>query len=132
MAHLPPGAISLRVPQSLQGTKSAGLRPWQTISSSLRPAQIAVLHQRPSDYRIQARRSKQDDWRDEDFVELDDEPDWQEVHSSLTFNQSTSSPCLPIMRMHVNGQSGVNAGLPGQQWLPKPPLERFAPSTCAL
>ncbi|KAK9843882.1 hypothetical protein WJX84_002011 [Apatococcus fuscideae] len=40
-------------------------------------------------------RSKQDDWRDEDFVELDDEPDWQEDSQDNNGFPSLLSSVLP-------------------------------------
>ena len=43
--------------------------------------------------RLQAQRNKRDSWREEDYVELDDEPDWEEEASQRQSLQLPENGC---------------------------------------
>ena len=65
-----------RQSQFLGSTRDPGLHP--ALSRLLRSTPAASLRHRQAHKTLQAQRPRQESWRDDDYVELDDEEDWQD------------------------------------------------------
>ena len=65
-----------RQTQLLGSTRDPVFHP--VLSSLLRSTPAASLRHRQAHRTLQAQRPRQESWRDDDYVELDDEEDWQD------------------------------------------------------